>query len=104
MKTVKVEFVESVSADLIKTNPPGLVIIAKGENSNNNYTNIRLEPRVYFVPPADGIWEFDMIGEVPPITDGIMAKVTAEYEWKDIPKDIKGIKVYALRNDKVIKL
>lgn len=104
MQTVKVEFIKSVSASLIKTNLPGLVIIAKGENPNTNYTNIRLEPRVYIAPPANGVWEFDMVGEVPPITDNIMAEVTAEYQWKNIPKDVKGIKVYALRNDKTIKL
>src|ERR1700683_541020 len=100
METLKVNRIDSVSAEILKTNPPSLHIIAKAENTNSNYSNVRLEPRIYITPPADGIWEFDMLGDVPPIVDTIITKVTAEYDWKNLPKDVKGVKVYSATNYK----
>jgi hypothetical protein len=100
----KVNRIDSVNLELIKTNLPSLLIIVKGQNLNSGYTNIRLDPFVYVHPPLDGIWEFTMIGEVPHITDQVITDVSAEYTWKDFPKGLKGIKVYGQTNSKTAML
>src|SRR5258708_33573357 len=104
METVKVYQIDNVSAELLEKNPPSLNIIAKAENQNNNYTKTRLEPRVYITPPADVIWEFDMVGYVPPRVDTIHTNVSATYVWVKFPKNVKGIKVYSATNAKTSML
>ena len=103
METIKVHTIESVSLSLIKTNPPSVLISVKAENMNSNYSKIRLEPFVYVHPPLNGIWEFDMVGDVPPITDQLVTRVGATLDWK-APKDAKGVKVYGLTNSKTALL
>ncbi len=95
MKTEKVGSIISVTIQLLKT---------KAENTNSNYKNIKLDPFVYVTAPPDGIWEFDLTGEVPPITDNIMTPVSTEYVWKNIPNSVKGVKVYAISNSVTKKL
>lgn len=104
MKTIKVNNIDHVSVTLLGGNASSLEIVAKATNANNNYSNIRLEPHIYITPPQDGIWEFDMVGEVPPITDGIIDHVAASYKWENFPKKVKGVKVYGNRNSKTTML
>jgi hypothetical protein len=104
METVRILEISSLEVSLLKTNPPSLHIVAKGKNGNSNTTNIRLEPRVYIVPPPDGIWEFDFVGDRPQVVDGVITPVSAEYNWKHFPESVKGIKVYASINSKVALL
>lgn len=103
METKKVHTIESVSLSLIKTNPPSVLITVKAENLNSNYTNIRLEPFIYIHPPLNGVWEFTMVGDVPPITDNLITRVGATLEWH-APKDAKGVKVYGETNSKTALL
>jgi hypothetical protein len=100
METKKVHSIESVSLFPVVTDPSSLIITVKGENLNSNYTNIRLEPFVYVQPPLNGIWEFTMVGEVPPITDNLVTHVGTQYLWQDFPKNAKGIRVYSQTNSK----
>jgi hypothetical protein len=104
MPTEKVNRIDSVKLEILKTNPPTLLITVTGQNLNSNYTSIRLEPFIYVHPPLDGIWEFSMIGEVPPITDQLITDVGAEYSWRDFPKELKGVKVYGQTNSKTAML
>ncbi len=99
MGTIKVQQILSVKLNLLKTNPPSLKILAKGENQNNNYQNVRLSPIVEIAPPADGVWQFDMIGEVPEFVDSIVTEVSAPYRWKDIPETLKGVRVNGIINN-----
>ncbi len=98
METLKVNIIDTVKLQIIKINPPSLLIKVKGENENNNFTNIRLEPFVYITPPADGIWEFSMVGDAPEFVDHIHTFVEAEYTWQNFPSGVKGIKVYGATN------
>ena len=99
MASTKVYSIESVSLSVTAANPPALTITVKGENLNSNYSGIKLDPFVYVQPPPNGIWEFNMIGEVPPITDNIITHVSAQLEWQ-APAGAKGVKVYGQMNSK----
>jgi hypothetical protein len=58
-----------------KPGHPGILIIqAAGENGNSNMSDVRLVLVEYNKPPADGIWEYSMIGEEPEIVDHIGGK------------------------------
>lgn len=52
--------------------------------------------RVYIVPPADGVYEADVVG-VPP--SGTVIQVVTPYAfsqiWGHFPADLKGFKVYS---------
>lgn len=49
-----------------------LHLVAQGEVTTTGWTGIRLAPRFYAVPPTDGIWDFDLLGDAPA---GIVAQV-----------------------------
>lgn len=105
MSTVKVREVKSITLKLLKTNPPELLIHVLGDTLYGGFTGIKLEPYIYVKPPADGVWEFDMVGQPPTgIHDGVITPVTAEYIWKKIPKGLKGIKVHSASNYKTVML
>jgi len=104
MSTIKVSKIDSVAVTLIKTNPPSLLITANGHNNDGGYKNIRLEPVVYVTPPADGIWEFEMIADAPAAVFHIVTPVAAQYEWEKFPAGVKGIKVSGAGNSKVALL
>src|SRR5687768_7526866 len=42
-----------------------LVIATAGKVATSGWTNVRLSPRFYVMPPKDGIWDFDLIGDPP---------------------------------------
>ncbi len=104
MSTIKVSKIDSVTLTLIKTNPPSLLITANGHNNDGGYKNIRLEPVVYVAPPADGIWEFEMIADAPAAVFHIVTPVAAQYEWEKFPAGVKGVKVSGAGNSKVALL
>jgi hypothetical protein len=105
MKTVKVPGIDSVTATLSKTNPPSLLIDANGHTNTGGYTNIRLEPIVYKKAPANGIWEFNMVADAPTgIVNNMVTQVAAEYNWKEYPPTVKGIKVYSASNNIITML
>jgi hypothetical protein len=97
--------VESVTLSILKTNPATLEIQVSGHTTTTGWTDIKLNPRVYVAPPANGIWEFDLQG-VPPggIAGQIMLPVSTEYKWKNFPPAVKGIKVYSASNYKSVLL
>lgn len=99
METVKVFKVNQVDLKIRRTHLPELHIAAVGENLNNNYQHIRLERVIEIVPPADGIYTFSFIGDIPPMVDTINTPASAETEWKSFPADLKGVKILAASND-----
>ena len=42
-----------------------LVVFARGTVPTSGWTSPRLAPRVYIMPPADGVWEFDFYADPP---------------------------------------
>ncbi|EHQ26250.1 hypothetical protein [Mucilaginibacter paludis] len=99
MSMEKVAKIESVIATLSKTNPPTLLIEAKGYTNTGGFTNITLSPFVYKKAPANGIWEFDMVADAPVgEANQLVTPVTAHYEWKEYSIAVRGIKVYSASN------
>jgi hypothetical protein len=97
--------VNGVFVDILKSNPPCLQIVAIGTVNSGGWTNARLEPAIYFAPPADGIWDFDFKA-TPPKWVGAASMgfvtVTAKFLWRDgIDVDLsilKGVRVRAATN------
>ncbi len=58
---------------------------------------------IYIIPPVDGLYQFDFVGE-PPSPDVIVSQdlrpIIATFVLNSIPEDLKGIKVYASSNSK----
>jgi len=105
MATQKVYLIKKLSLAILKKNPPILHIQAEGQTRTSGYTKVRLTPRVYVKPPADGIYEFDFNANPPTKKSlDVLTDVKASYDWDNFPKTLKGIKVYAETNDKTAKL
>ena len=60
--TSRVTQVNSASASIDEDK---VYIHVQGKENTGGWSNIRLKPKVYFVPPADGIQEITFIGEKP---------------------------------------
>jgi hypothetical protein len=98
VKMSRIMDVQSVQAVIVKTNPPGLVVSASGEVATAGWTNIRLEPFFYIMPPADGIWDLDFSGDPP---TGFVAQVVLPVSASitlPVPKWLKGVRVHAAQN------
>ena len=83
---------------ILKRNPPIYLFEVHGMASTSGWTNVRLEPRVYVMPPEDGIWEFDLVGDQP--TGMVLPMLTpvsafGMMEWN---KDLRGFRVYSATN------
>jgi hypothetical protein len=93
------EFVLDVSSvDLreVATNKIVVLIYASGHTRTAVWHDVRLEPRIYVQPPADGIWEFVFVGDPTGAKLDVITPVSAEpYVWKNFPPDLKGIRVIA---------
>jgi len=69
-----------------------------GEVTTTGWTGIRLSPRFYIVPPADGLWDFDLVGDPP---SGIVAQVILPVSAQflgHMPPWCKGVRVHAESN------
>lgn len=98
----KVHSVRDVFFALTRSMPPALLLRATGVVSTGGWSNPRLVPRVYVVPPSDGIWDFDFIATAPTpgtiTTQGFVAH-TAEEQVFPAPKWIRGVRVHASTNE-----
>ena len=106
MATEKIYSIKNVSLKILKKNPAALLIEVEGSTSTTGYTHPKLEPRIYVMPPLDGIWEFDFYADVPTgIVGQMITPISTHYEWDKYPaKEVKGIKVYSQTNDKTEKI
>lgn len=104
--TTKVLKVLEIELSIQEINPPNLVIKAKGEVTTGGWSNGRLIPFVYVMPPADGIYEFDFVADSPEeIVPQVITAINAEpFVWKGFPEELEGVKVYASSNFKIEKL
>jgi hypothetical protein len=101
----KVYQVTEVTLTILKRKPLTLQINVKGETNTGGWSNPRLDPFIYIVPPPDGIYEFNFLAEAPtgPVTTAI-TPIETEYWWESFPDELKGVKIYAETNNKVEKL
>lgn len=84
---------------VVKTDPLGLAIEVEGQVGTPGWTGFALAHRVYIVPPPDGIYEADMVGE-PPSGTVIQVVTPFSYDeiWAPVPADLKGLKVHSATN------
>lgn len=104
--TKKVLSVINITFEILKKNPPTLVIEANGTVNSSGWLNAQLNPFIYVAPPVDGIYEFNFVANKP---TGIVLEVitvihSKPFFWDNFPPDLKGIKVYAETDDVTVKL
>ena len=90
--------VDSVELSLKKSNPPQLVVIAIGTASSLGWENPVLKlPKK---DPEEGIYELDFFADPPEGNVGQqeVSGIKVSYTFKEIPKDMVGIKVVANTN------
>ncbi len=77
--------------------PPNLLITAYGKVPTGGWRQVQLIRRIYVNPPADGIWEYDLLALRPqgPVTQ-VETIVRARNQWKDYDRNIKGVRVYGI--------
>jgi hypothetical protein len=103
--TTPVYTVTRLNITVVKTKPPGLAISVEGEVGTPGWTGFALDHRIYIAPPADGIYEADMVG-VPPGGNVIQVVTPFCYDetWAPFPADLKGLKVYSATNAVTVAL
>jgi hypothetical protein len=96
--------VETVKAEIIKSNPSQLQVTANGETRTSNWTQIQLQPVVYVRPPPDGIQDYEFIG-VPPsgISQPTVTSVSATHVMQK-PAWVIGVRVRAETNARAVKI
>lgn len=60
-----VSSVKTVCFSINKSNPPQLSVSASGAVNSSGWNGGALLPRVYVLPPQDGIQDFDFVAEAP---------------------------------------
>jgi hypothetical protein len=105
MNKEKIVEVDRVSVSYIKRNPPQLQIGADGKTGSSGWSEPELVQRVYIVPPADGIYDYDFVAKPPPeASTQILTQISATAIRRDIPNGMKGVRVHAKTNKKEAKL
>lgn len=90
----KVAAVVDVHAFMTRSIPPLLVMHAKGRVPTGGWSNGRLVPWVYIMPPRDGIWDFDFIAQMPHGSAiDVMSSILADLSLPK-PKWCKGVRIH----------
>ena len=95
----KIYGVTSVSLAILESQPPKLAITLAGNCNTSGWKNFGIEPRIYVVPPADGIWDADLVGDKPGgIVLEVLTPMHASAIWPTIPAELKGVRIHAATN------
>ncbi len=98
--------ITKISVSIIKTIPPKLAIGCDGQVASSGWSHGRLEPRIYVMPPADGIMDFDFIADPPtginmpvitPISVTEIIDRDPSHFWGK-GKPLKGVRIHASAN------
>jgi hypothetical protein len=92
------------SGSIIYTRKPGSVLIcARGRVGTTGWTNAMLTPRVYVMPPANGIWEVDFTARPPRgIVPQVVTPIAASRSWA-APRSLRGIRIVSRTNSIVVR-
>ena len=96
--------VDSVHIAINKSNPPQLQVSAIGEVSSGGWKAPAIVPRIYFMPPQDGIQDLDFLATPPGgIAIDVMMPLSGDVaitlvDW------MKGVRVHAKTNSVVAML
>jgi hypothetical protein len=97
--------VKSVDLVTLESFPPQIWIRVVGEAPNSGWSETGfLNQYLYFVPPADGIYEFDLLAFSPDdsaITNPVITQIEASFVITAIPDGFVGVKVYG-KNDFIV--
>lgn len=98
VKLKRVPEIVEVTFELQTTEPPNLVVTAVGQVPSGGWTEVQLLRREYVRPPADGIWEYDLLAKPPEgFAAQVISKVKASHVWEQVDAaKLKGIRVYGL--------
>lgn len=79
-----------------------LLVVATGTVISGGWSNPVLIPYYYYIPPSDGIYEFDFAAQAPnEQSTSVMQPIDVAFIWEDVPiNDFKGVKINASSNSK----
>lgn len=91
--------VETADIQILKSDPPRIAVEALGTVNSGGWSNGRLVPAVYIVPPSDGMQDFQFIATGP---EGIVTMGTVknfvgsgwvpQFDW------LKGVRIHSSTN------
>ena len=91
--------VTDVSVSYLESQPPFLVVQAKGNVSTGGWSNPTLTRLVYVMPPADGIQEYEFRATPPSgIATEVISPVSASDRWHGPADWVRGVRVKAATN------
>jgi hypothetical protein len=102
----KVYEVNSARLTVLRTHPPSLSITVEGNTSILGYSNFHLEHWIYITPPADGIYDADIVATPP---TGSVLQVISPFQhqdvWENYPaENLKGMRIHSATNNVVTML
>lgn len=107
-RIAKVPTVKSAFLVTLESYPPKIAIRVVGEAPTGGWNpEGRLIEYIYFIPPVDGIYEFDFVTESPgpgSIEPQVITPISALYVIDSIPTGFMGVKVIGSENSVVAKL
>jgi len=97
--------VTAIRLNVLESLPLQLNIQAEGNTRTGGWSNPQLIPYIYVAPPADGIYEFDFKAQAPGgVVTQAITPINASYIMDPLPDNLKGVKIYAEKNNKVAML
>jgi hypothetical protein len=101
MATKNVFEVKSIEVRVRESAPPQVTVKAFGTTRTGGWTNPRLEPVIYVMPPYDGIQDLNFVADEPTggSTDAITPIESKELDLGTVPKWTKGVRVIAETNN-----
>jgi len=92
--------VNSCEVSVVNSEPKTLVIHVMGSASSTGWTQVELGAWVYITPPADGIYDFDLIGKPPfGMALQVITPVATSTTFPDPPENFKGVRIHATSNN-----
>lgn len=80
-----------------KSMPPNFVVRVIGEVPSVGWTDVQLLRRAYVKPPADGIWEYDLVARPPSgRAKATPTQVTAGDRWTGMEEILAGVRIYGV--------
>jgi len=96
--------VQDVSFHINKSNPASLVVFASGLASSSGWSDAALVQRQYVSEPADGIQDFDFVGEPPTgISLMVLSPISGTGEIQ-LETWMKGVRVHSASNEMSVLL
>lgn len=94
------EPIVSVDTASVAVGKDGLELQADGKAASAGYTHPGFLPRITMAPPADGIYEVDVVADRPAAAAAQAATpITVKGEWAPYPESrLKGVKFIAKNN------